>query len=195
MVVTPGCDHLDRIEPDAQIFAQRHLEKNAYLLMVASRSVHKNLGSVFETLNNRLKVVLVGGTSKQVFRETGNVLPPANVETLGYVPDEQLKALYQNALGLIFPSSYEGFGLPMLEAMRCGCPVLCSDAAALPEAAGEAALYFDPHRPDQLAQTLDRFLSNPSLREDLRKKGYEHSAGFRWAATARQTLEILLDSS
>ncbi len=194
-VVAPGCDHFDRIQPDERILTQRGLERDGYLLIVASWSAHKNLGSVFEALqllNAKVKVMVVGGSFGQVFRKTRAQALPANVETLGYVSDGQLKALYQNALGLVFPSTYEGFGLPVLEAMRCGCPVLCSEAASLPETAGEAALYFDPHRSEQLAGALDVFLFSPSLREELREKGYKHSARFQWAATARQTLETLL---
>lgn len=196
-VISPGGDHLDPIQSDIKILEQYHLKKNAYLLLVASRSPHKNLGSVFEALksvNTDMKVVFVGESFGQVFQRTEYRLLPPNVETLGYVPDGQLKALYENALGFIFPSMYEGFGLPVLEAMHCGCPVLCSNAASLPEVAGDAALYFDPYQVDQIAQTLNDFLSKPQSHEQLRLKGRQHAAGFKWSMTAQKVLEVLLNS-
>jgi glycosyltransferase involved in cell wall biosynthesis len=114
------------------------------------------------------------------------------VQLLGYANSSELKALYENAVGLIFPSLYEGFGFPVVEAMGLGCPVLCSSSASLPEVAGEAALYFDPLHPADLADKLDRFLSDPCLQEKLRLRGFEQAAKFRWEMTARQTLDKII---
>ena len=197
VAIPSGCDHMQRIRPDAGILARHRLEKDAYLLIVASRSAHKNLKAIFAALGvvgARIKVALAGGSAGWVFRGEAAPSPPANVEILGYVRDEELKALYENALGLVFPSIYEGFGLPVLEAMRCGCPVLSSDAAALPETAGEAALYFDPRNPARFAGQLRIFLADSALRDDLRRKGYQRAARFTWEDTARRALEILVES-
>jgi glycosyltransferase involved in cell wall biosynthesis len=194
-VIPNGSNHLDVIEPDTQILQRNHLTKGSYLFMVASQSAHKNLRNVFEALKlvkTDIKVVAAGGSFKRVFQDTGVQEYPANVQILGYINDRELKALYENALGFIFPSTYEGFGLPMLEAMRCGCPVLCSNAASLPEVAGEAALYFDPHQVDDIARVFNDFLSTPQLHEELRLKGLQQAARFEWSATAQQTLEVLL---
>lgn len=196
-VTLNGSNHLDYIERDTEILKRNHLEKNSYLFIVASQSRHKNLHNVFEALKlikTDFKVVAAGGSFKRVFQESGNGLYPANVQFLGYINDRELKALYENALGFIFPSTYEGFGLPVLEAMRCGCPVLCSKAASMPEVAGEAALYFDPHQIDDIARAFDDFLSAPQLHEQLRATGREQAARFEWSKTARQTLEILSGS-
>ncbi len=88
----------------------------------------------------------------------------------------------------MFPSLYEGFGLPVLEAMARGVPVACSDASSLPEVAGDAALLFDPNDPRAIAQALERLLGDPALREQLRKRGRERAASFTWERTARLTL-------
>lgn len=197
-VIPLGCDHLDRIQADAQILDQYNLKKDSYLLTVTNQSVHKNLGSLFKALklaNATITIVAVGEGGKHIFKKKEMPSFAPNVQMLGCIDDQQLKALYENALGFIFPSIYEGFGLPVLEAMRCGCPVLCSNAAALPEIATEAACYFDPYRVDHIAGTLNRFISDPQLHEELRGKGYRRSAQFRWSTTAKEVLENLMHIS
>lgn len=193
-VIEPGCDHLDRIQADIRTLERHGLQKNAYLLLVGGRAAHKNLESVFAALQelpSHPQIVVVGAAGGRAFLKQRRQPWPAHVKVLGYVNDMQLKSLYENALGLIFPSVYEGFGLPVLEAMRCGCPVLCSNSASLPEVAGQAALYFDPHSVDQIAAAIDSFLNAPALRESLRLEGIRQSERFTWAAAARQTLEVL----
>lgn len=186
-VIHNGADHLDNVVADESILTQQRLRKNEYLLTVASQSKHKNLQSLF-ALPARIKIVVAGGSAGDVFSAQGQQKLPDPIQMVGYVNDQALKALYQNALGFIFPSRYEGFGLPVLEAMRCGCPVLCANSAALPEIAGQAALYFEP---DNIAQVVETFLTSVHLRDELRQKGMERSGQFTWAETARQTLEIL----
>lgn len=110
---------------------------------------------------------------------------------LGYVTDQELKALYLNALGFVFPSHYEGFGLPILEAMHCGCPVLCARAASLPEVAGKAALFFDPADAGNIAWAIDSLCWDRHLRNSLIEMGYEHASEFSWHSTAFNTLSIL----
>ena len=187
-VIHNGADHLDAVAADENILAQHNLRKNEYLLTVASQSKHKNLQSLF-ALPARIKIVVAGGSAGDVFSAQGRQNTQDHIQMIGYVNDQALKSLYQNALGFIFPSCYEGFGLPVLEAMRCGCPVLCTNNAALPEVAGKAALYFEP---DNIAQVVETFLTSASLRDELRQKGLERSAHFTWAETAAKTLEILL---
>jgi glycosyltransferase involved in cell wall biosynthesis len=92
------------------------------------------------------------------------------------------------------PSFYEGFGFTVLEAMACGTPVVCSSATSLPEVAGEAALYFDPHSPEQMASQLDRVLSDAALRDSLVERGRLNQQKFNWAETARQALAVYYDA-
>ncbi len=112
------------------------------------------------------------------------------IQLTGYVPNAALPALYRQALGFIFPSLYEGFGLPVLEAMACGCPTLISQTASLPEVAGEAAAYFDPKDTSSIANVLARFVTDPSMRNSLREAGLKQVRSFDWATTARKTLEV-----
>jgi len=101
-----------------------------------------------------------------------------------------MKNLYKNALVFIFPSLYEGFGLPVLEAFSCGCPTLLSNTSSLPEIGGDAALYFDPHDPASLTDALEHIISDNSLRKQLILKGYERSKLFSWEKTAKATKNV-----
>jgi glycosyltransferase involved in cell wall biosynthesis len=198
LVITLGGDHLQATQPDSDILQKTGLSTGTYLLTVSSQSRHKNFGCVLEAarlVKSRVDFVTVGGSFQQVFHHKGKIeaktLPP-NIHALGYVNDNQLKALYENALGYIFPSLYEGFGLPVLEAMSCACPVLCSNAASLPEVGGEAALYFDPLDANSLADVIERFLSDPTLRSNIQARGLKQAARFTWEKTAHQTLKALV---
>jgi len=106
------------------------------------------------------------------------------------VPEEDLPALYSGATVFVFPSLYEGFGLPVLEAMACGVPVACSNSSSLPEIVGDAALTFDPTDVKAIAAALSRLLSDAGLRAELRQRGLERARHFSWAETARRTLDV-----
>ena len=108
----------------------------------------------------------------------------------GYLPDEELLLLFQNAVGFVFPSLYEGFGIPVLEAMQAGVPVACSNAASLPEVAGNAALLFDPLSVDEIVVSIRRLVNEPDLRTELIRKGQKNLTRFSWNKTARETLSI-----
>lgn len=196
-VIPLGSDHILKIQSDLQILEHTGLKKGQYLLTVASNSLHKNFGQIINVAR-RMKDVLfvaVGGSFSTVFQGTGYTSPPPNVHLLGYVNDAQLKTLYENALGFILPSLYEGFGLPVLEAMRCGCPVISSNAASLPEVAGDAALYFDPTNQNKIEEVLNHFLKNSDSQERLRLLGYQQATRFTWEKTACNVLESLLEIS
>jgi glycosyltransferase involved in cell wall biosynthesis len=119
---------------------------------------------------------------------------PAWKRTLGFVSEDELAALYRAAEVLVMPSTYEGFGLPVLEAMRMGTPVICARASSLPEVAGEAAVLVDPTDDAELARVLDRVLSDDALRARMRAASLAQSARFTWDETARQTLEAFDDA-
>ncbi len=113
----------------------------------------------------------------------------------GYIHDEDIAALYSGAEALVFPSLHEGFGFPVLEAMRCGTPVITSTTSSLPEVAGEAALLVNPRDVDAIAQAIGRVLSDRTLRERLIERGFTQAARFNWQQTAEQTLQALESSA
>lgn len=115
------------------------------------------------------------------------------VMELGYVPDDDLPALYSNALALIYPSLYEGFGLPVLEAMSCGCPVITARAASLPEVGGEACLYLDdPTDPAEMARAMVRVASDSALSQSMRESGLVRAATFSWDESAHVAARAFL---
>ena len=107
-----------------------------------------------------------------------------------YVPDEDLPFIYNLSEALVFPSLFEGFGFPPLEAMACGTPVVLSKASCLPEIAGDAALYFDPVSVDEMADAISSILESKTLREELKNKGEGRIKEFSWEDHARETLKI-----
>ena len=112
------------------------------------------------------------------------------VHFLGFVPDEDLPALYNLALAEVYPSLYEGFGLPPLEAMACGLPAVVSNVASLPEVVGDAGLLIDPHDVDELTVAMWRILNDGGLREELQDKGVRQAERFSWERAARETQAI-----
>ena len=113
------------------------------------------------------------------------------VKILENVNDEDLAVFYKHALCYVLPSLYEGFGLPVLEAMQNGCPVLTSNVSSLPEAGGDAVLYFDPNNVDDMAEKITKIVNDEKLRKVLIEKGKKQAQKFNWDKTAKQTLDVL----
>ena len=107
------------------------------------------------------------------------------------MPKEDLAPLYSGARCLVYPSLYEGFGLPILEAMACGCPVITADISSMPEVAGEAAILINPRKTTAIVQAIDKIINSRKLAEKLSKKGIEQVKKFSWQKTARQVLSII----
>jgi glycosyltransferase involved in cell wall biosynthesis len=171
--------------------------KRPYLLAVGSSDPRKNLGTLLEAWallpRNRfpgMRLLVAGGESR-VFARGSSGAVPDGVELLGAVPDELLPGLYAGAEALVYPSLYEGFGLPPLEAMACGTPAIVSRAASLPEVCGDAALYCDPADPRAIAERIEAVLSDSALRGRLRAAGLAHVTQFTWERAAARMLQIL----
>jgi alpha-1,3-rhamnosyl/mannosyltransferase len=111
------------------------------------------------------------------------------VDFKGYVSDSELSDLYGRSLALVQASSYEGFGLPVIEAMACGCPVVAARNSGLVEAGGDAALFFETGDEEGLLRNMERLLREPGLRQELMAKGFAHARKFTWEETARKTAE------
>lgn len=166
-----------------------------YLLYVGNAYPHKNLEALVDVLNQDalrgITLVLVGKEDYFYHRlkERVRAKEITNILFVGFVPDDELDVLYRFGRAYVFPSLYEGFGLPPLEAMGRGLPVLAAHATSLPEVLGDAALYFYPDQPDSLKHSLVRIWQEEILREDLREKGYVQVGKFQWRAMAQETLK------
>jgi glycosyltransferase involved in cell wall biosynthesis len=197
-VIWNGVDHFDKIKADTAILPRFDLQRDRYVLAVGNLSVGKNLARVlaaFERLSERhdWQFVVVGGCDLRVFNpkaKAGYDLSK-NIIAPGFVSDGELRALYENAACFVFPSLYEGFGLPPLEAMSCGCPVVVSREASLPEVCGDAAMYCDARSVEDIAEKVAQMMSDPAQRETWRARGREHARVFRWERSARQLLDVL----
>lgn len=168
-----------------------------YLLYVGNAYPHKNLEGlikVYASINAEmggLRLVLVGKEDyfynrlKQYAKSfsTDIIFP-------GYVPDSDLKILYSHALAYIFPSFFEGFGLPALEAMAFGLPVVSSDKTSLPEILGRAAIYFNPEDESEMKAKIKLVINDEKLRQDLRQRGFEQVKKYSWSRCAEKTLEV-----
>lgn len=166
-----------------------------YLLYVGSQKPHKNLPGLihaYATLPESAPPLVIAGPDDVRFPQARQAAAPLGdrVRLLGRVPDEDLPALYGGATLYIQPSLLEGFGLPVLEALGCGAPVACADIPALRELAQNAALYFDPRRPDSIARTLSEALDSPGTLTALRERGQLRARTFTWERAALQTLEV-----
>ena len=200
-VVPDGADHLSADEADPTVLDRLGLRGQRFFLTVGSDNPAKNqqrLLQAFTQLGSSaqdLRLVVVGGGNPEVFsaeKTVAGARPGSDhIVWAGSLADRDLAALYLHAEALVFPSLYEGFGLPPLEAMWLGCPVAVSRAASMPEVCGDAVLYFDPLSVPDMAQAMQRLLTDSALRQSLSKAGRVQAARWRWADAAHQLLRHL----
>lgn len=198
----PEADHgkirvvYEGVEPEYRPVRKPEREELEFLF-VGRRDPYKNLPMLVEAfaaikkdgLPASLRVI---GSEDARYPEARNIAADLGVEDQidwsGYVSDEELIRAIQTTDVYVHPSRYEGFGLPVLEAMACGTPVICSNTSSLPEVAGDAALLMDPSDTNSLIDAMKQLIQRSELRGELAQKGIAHAAGFSWAATAEQTL-------
>jgi glycosyltransferase involved in cell wall biosynthesis len=178
-------------------FKNKYGIKKDYVLFVGTVQPRKNISRLIEAfskIKNDTELVIVG---KKGWLYEDSLQAPKKykiedrVKFLESVTDEDLPAFYKNALCFVLPSLYEGFGLPVLEAMKYGCPVITSNISSLPEAGGDAVLYVDPENTDDIVKKLELMINDEGLRMKLKKKGYEQVKKFSWEKTAKETLDVL----
>lgn len=171
-----------------------------YLLCVATKHRHKNLAALVEVYDKAIgetwpgQLLLAGRAGSGSAELRATVRRSRHRETvrlLEHVDDNNLAGLYSGATAFVLPSLFEGFGMTVLEAMQCGCPVACSNLTALPEVADEAALLFDPRDRIRFQEALERIIRDEGLREQLRQRGLAHARRFSWKATAQKTIAVL----
>ncbi len=169
-----------------------------YILFVGTLQPRKNLSRLIEAMaqlkDKNIKLVVVGKKGwmfEEILAAPAKFGVTDKVKFLENVPDVDLPELYESAACFVLPSLYEGFGLPVLEAMQNGCPVITSNVSSLPEAGGDAALYVNPLDASDIADKIDKVLEDSDLRGKMIKEGYEQVKKFSWEKTARETLDVL----
>lgn len=169
-------------------------QKERYIIAVSSMDPRKNfvrLVEAFDKIDDKsVKLYIIGMSFKAFNTPDLQKLIGENVYLPGYIPDEELQGMYQNALLSVYPSLYEGFGLPPLESMTFGCPVINSDIAALREVSEDAALYVDPYSVSDITNKLNILLKDAALRQELRVKGLSQIQKYSWDKSAEQVLEL-----
>ena len=186
--------------PREESAVARHGIHDPYLLVVGTLEPGKNTPRIiaaFDVIAARFprhQLVFIGDRgwlTHEIDATFARAAAKSRIHFLGHLPDEDVVDFMNHCETLVFPSLYEGFGLPPLEAMACGAPVLASNVSSLPEVLGDAALLVDPYSVDELAKGMARLLISTRLNQDFRIRGLQHSANFTWERTATETLRVL----
>jgi len=190
----------DHRPPLTAAIKERYGLPERYLLYAAASLPHKNHARLFEALLHakkqipELKLLLIGARDKGqdvLVRKIRELGLEKDVILLGWVPFEDVPLIYQGCEAFVFPTLHEGFGLPVIEAMSCGVPVICSHMEPLIEVAGDAALFVNPLDPEAMASSIVSLLQSQEMRSDLVAKGYRRAQEFAWENTARTTLDFV----
>ncbi len=204
ITVTPEAPKQVETSPHARIarweaVTARFRIRQPYLVAFSSKSPHKNMHGLLkayrlarDAYQLESQLVLIGHLPPQMKRCIQDPIEASHpgVVFTGYLDDTDLAGLLEKASLFVFPSFYEGFGLPVLEAMQLGVPAACSNRGSIPEVAGEAVVYFDPGDPDQMAATIACLMQDEARRDQLRRLGREQVSRFSWEHTARETLRV-----
>lgn len=194
-VIPEGGDHVRAVPADATVLAENDLLPGRYVLVVGNLVAHKNLrvlAKLGEALAARgLVLAIVGARRDGIFQQQGGEDMPRVARYLGRVSDGALRALYEHAACFVFPSRYEGFGLPAVEAMACACPVVASDIPVLREVCGEAALFADPFSQDAFVRQVMRVLDEDGLAGRLREAGAARLLRYNWAQASAAMAGII----
>ncbi|MBZ5674315.1 MAG: glycosyltransferase family 4 protein [Acidobacteriia bacterium] len=186
------------VEPAFSRLDRSHME--SYLLCVSTLHPHKNLPRLIRAYGRTkrdFRLILAGLRgfhAEEIERQIDEMGLRESVQITGWVPRDELYSLYARARAFVYPSMFEGFGMPVLEAMAAGIPVACSDIPPLREVAADAALFFDPLNEDGITAAIERLMNDESLQERLAQAGRERARGFTWQRSAEQTLQVLRDA-
>jgi glycosyltransferase involved in cell wall biosynthesis len=192
-VLYEGVDPIFKPTPDPNIRTKYQLGSGPYIFSISTIQPRKNYQRLIQALAAlpiEYSLVIAGGPGwlhEPIYAEADNPAVRGRVKFIGFVPDADLPALYTEAAAFAYPSLYEGFGLPLLEAMACGAPTLTSNVSCLPEVAGGAAVLVDPLRVDSIAEGLKQTLVE---HDSLRPKGFARASQFRWDSVARDLLSL-----
>lgn len=186
-----GVEQIVERASDHSVLDKFDLRGKKFLLAVSSKSPNKNFKAIVESIKHlqyekEVEVVIVGTQNSTVFQSNVD-LRTDRVKFTGYISDEELKSLYENASCFIYPSFYEGFGLPPIEAMACRCPVIVSYTSSLPEVCGESAIYCNPYDPFDIANKIDAVLNSNDL-DQMIEENYIQARKYSWKKTASNLL-------
>lgn len=179
---------------------QKYQLPEQYLLFVGNQNPRKNLQRLLLAYDQAIYTgrfphhLVIAGEQGWKFDREACLKPLQNknkIHFIGFVPDEDMPALYANAVLFLFPTLYEGFGIPVLEAQLCGTPVLTSNCTSLPEVGGEAAIYVDPYQVENITQGIITALQNPTSLRELSQKGFENAKKYSWEKSAQLLNEII----
>lgn len=192
-VVPESGEHVLRVPSEPLVLERLGIRTGGYVLAVGSLAPNKNLEGVVRA-SAQLRdlgypLVAAGGANPRVFGDVA--VDRAGYLAAGFVSDGELRALYEHAACFVFPSFYEGFGLPPLEAMHCGCPVVVADSSSLPEVCGDGAVYCDPEDPADIARQVRSVLTSEARREELRAAGLARARTFSWQRSAGRLEELV----
>jgi glycosyltransferase involved in cell wall biosynthesis len=191
-VVNVGCGVDESYRPEGPTYGLPF----PYLLCVSNRKKHKNEFRLVEAfaraaIDRSIHLVFTGNPTEELSRCIDRHCVTPRVDFVGEVPEEKMPSLYRGAIALVFPSLYEGFGLPILEALACGTPVVTSNVTAMPEVAGDAAILVDPTSVEEIAEGMVRVFSNSTLRATIRGRALERAATFFWKVTIERISDLL----
>ncbi|HYK90478.1 MAG TPA: glycosyltransferase family 1 protein [Acidobacteriota bacterium] len=203
VVIPPGVDqrlfNRGQLNSDSSVLFAHGLQAHSYILYVGNLEARKNLLRAVEAyemslLFSKVQFVLAGTPRwgvDDLLQKLQDARLSDRVRVLQYVSDEELPALFRGAFFFVYPSLYEGFGLPVLEAMACGTPVLTSNRSSLPEIASEAAILVDPESVEEIRAGMDRLATDELLRKQLAERGEARSHAYRWEVTGEKILQLL----
>ncbi|MFZ6849897.1 glycosyltransferase family 4 protein [Undibacterium sp. RuRC25W] len=199
-VLPNSAEHISLVPSDHNVLDRVAIKQKKFLLAVGSMNPTKNIERLIRAysslkLNEEISLVIVGSPNSRVF--SGVDISESKIPGVlftGPISDSELRSLYESALAFVFPSLYEGFGIPPLEAMVCRTPVIASNAASIPEVCGDAAYYFDPLDIEQMSSAIHRVISDSDLRLNLIKAGEHRCRQFSWSRSAELLRSYLSDS-
>lgn len=200
-VVYLGVKDVGKSKMSKEEIFKKYSVEGPFILFVGTLQPRKNivrLVEAFSRIKSNLQLVIIGRRGwqfEEILEAPRKYGVSDRVRFLENIADEELPAFYENAELFILPSLYEGFGLPILEAMKYGCPVITSNVSSLPEAGGDAAVYFDPESVSDIAEKIEKVLSDESLAARMKREGFEQVKKFSWEKSARQVLKVLEEAA
>ncbi len=198
VIYEAAADYLQplNIPKSFEIVKRRYNLPDEYFLCLSTVEPRKNTKGVIETFIKWLEetkadvtLVIAGQANPEIFAST-KLRDHPNIMRIGFITEETKALLYQHALAFLYPSFYEGFGLPILEAMQCGTPVITSDATSMPEVAGNAAILVNPNSTKELTNAMHQVYRDDLLRKDLIEKGFKQAKKFSWKKAGKEILEL-----